>query len=74
MSPAVWEWREGSGGAGYLQRVGADIEYTATQRAYLAYGDHVRDCPVCAVDGEVCVTADQLWEAYRAAKDPTAAP
>ncbi|MEU9337532.1 hypothetical protein AB0D49_30955 [Streptomyces sp. NPDC048290] len=74
MSGTAWEGRSGSAGAVRSQRIGADIQYTAAQRAYLAYGDHLRDCPVCAVDGEVCVTAGDLWEAYRAAEEPTVAP
>ncbi|MFB8183259.1 hypothetical protein ACFC8N_46265 [Streptomyces sp. NPDC055966] len=45
------------------------LEYSRIQRAYRAYIDHGKDCPVCAVDTSVCTTASDLWTAYREAHE-----
>lgn len=66
MSATEWQWRDGSGGAGHLQRVVSNAVFTQTQTAYRAYIDHASDCATCAVDSGQCPTAEQLWEAYKA--------
>lgn len=59
-----WQWRDGSGGAGYLQRVASNAVYTATQQAYRAYIEHGATCPDCP---DKCPKADELWKAYQEA-------
>lgn len=66
MSATDWQWRDGSGGAGHMQRVATNAAFTQTQTAYRAYIDHSRDCATCAVDSGQCATAEQFWEAYQA--------
>lgn len=70
MSGTSWQWRDGSGGAGHLQRVVSNGVFTKTQRAYRKYIDHGRGCKTCAVDSEQCTTAGELWAAYQAAMSP----
>ncbi|WP_225097049.1 hypothetical protein [Streptomyces sp. CoH27] len=56
-------------GVGHLRRIASDAEYNRIQRAYRAYIDHGRGCPVCAVDSSVCTTAGDLWNVYREAHE-----
>jgi hypothetical protein len=61
-----WQWRDGSGGGPHLQRVANAAVYTASQKAYRAYIEHAAACPAC---GETkCQQADELWQAYQAAR------
>ena len=67
MSTTGWQWRDGSGGAGHLQRVASNAAFTQTQTTYRSYIGHARECHSCAVDSTQCPTAEQLWEAYQSA-------
>lgn len=64
MSKVRWE---DTSGYGHLQRVAGDGRFTRTQRAYRKYIGHTTSCPTCEVDSTQCVTAEELWSAYRAA-------
>ena len=66
MSTTESQWRDGTGCAGNLQRVAGNAVFTRTQTAYRAYIDHASGCATCAVDSGQCVTAEELWSAYRA--------
>jgi hypothetical protein len=66
VSTTEWQWRDGSGGAGHLQRVASNAVFTRTQTAYRAYIDHAQGCATCAVDSGQCATAEELWLVYRA--------
>ncbi|MET7781502.1 hypothetical protein ABZU94_07220 [Streptomyces mirabilis] len=55
---------------GQLQRIASNGQFARVQRAYRAYIDHGSACAVCEVDSGQCVTAEALWEAYRAANSP----
>ncbi|GHF57788.1 hypothetical protein [Streptomyces griseosporeus] len=67
MSRPGWEWRDGSGGAGHLQRIAATARFSASQRAYNAYLDHWGTCVSCDRSGPRCPEADALWKAYQTA-------
>ncbi|MFF1702475.1 hypothetical protein [Streptomyces sp. NPDC058252] len=54
-------------GYGHLQRVAGAGVFNRVQQAYRAYIDYGRACATCAVDATRCTTAEELWEAYRAA-------
>lgn len=69
MSRAGWRYVSAGRGVGHLERAAGHISYNRVQRAYRAYVDHGRTCPVCAVDSGVCATASGLWTAYREAHD-----
>ncbi|MFE9606814.1 hypothetical protein [Streptomyces hokutonensis] len=66
MSTTEWQWRDGSSGAGHLQRVASNAVFTRTQTAYRAGSDHAQGCATCAVDSGQCATAVELWSMYRA--------
>lgn len=63
MSGTGWQWRDGSGAAGHMQRVASNAVYTASQKAYRAYIDHGVACEG-GCPGTRCATADELWQAY----------
>ena len=65
MSRVGWSYRPYGGGAGHLQRVGTDMAYNRTQRAYRAYIDHTSACRDCRFEDERCPSADLLWDAYQ---------
>jgi hypothetical protein len=57
-----WQWQDGSGGAGHLQRIASNAVYTASQQAYRKYIGHRATCPDCP---DTCPTVDELWQAYQ---------
>lgn len=70
MSRAGWAYVATGGGPGHLQRVASSAQFNRVQRAYRAYIDHGRRCPVCAVDSGQCTVAEELWSAYQAETAP----
>ncbi|MFI6404897.1 hypothetical protein [Streptomyces sp. NPDC050548] len=66
MTKTERQWRDGSGGAGHLQRVASNAVFTRTQTAYRAYIDHASGCATCAMDSGQCTIAEELWTVYGA--------
>ncbi len=61
----TWGWTDNSSSSAHLQRI-ANSTATRSQKAYRAYIDHAATCPAC---GETkCPEADELWQAYQAAR------
>ncbi|MFF1640642.1 hypothetical protein ACFVXA_24025 [Streptomyces sp. NPDC058246] len=68
MSGARWQWRDSGSACGHMQQVAGSGAYHRIQTAYRAYIDHATTCDGCR-HGEVrCARADDLWDAYRAAR------
>jgi hypothetical protein len=70
VTRAGWAFVNAGSGAGHLQRVASDLQFTRVQRAYRAYIDHSKGCPNCAFDTTTCSTAEELWTQYAAANPP----
>ncbi|GAB2769278.1 hypothetical protein GCM10027072_80160 [Streptomyces bullii] len=55
------QWRDGSGGAGHLQRVAANSTFTKTQKAYQAWLNDATTCGDCTPGEGRCTVANDLW-------------
>jgi hypothetical protein len=69
MAALEWQWRDTGSAFGHMQAVASNGSYNRMQTAYRAFLDHSSTCGDCLERGGRCPAADELWRAYKSARD-----